>query len=144
MKARTGPGGHPRRGAQLVVSLVVLMLVGALAAALTRGLLDARRQALLAERGAQAGLLADAGIGRARARLARDPSYAGETWDVPAADLGGAGAARVTIAVTAADGGPARRRVAVRAEFPRGATLRARSSRDETISLGPRPSGDSP
>src|SRR5262245_45121579 len=110
---RTRPTPTRRRGVLLVMTLVVLVLVAILAAAFTAGLVNARRRALLAERGAQARLLADAGAARARARLARDPAYEGETWSIPAGELGGPDAATVVVAIEKRPGPDASCRVHV-------------------------------
>lgn len=80
----------------------------------------------------QSETLADAGLDRAFARLAADPSYAGERWEVSAASLGlpagdaGGPAAVVTIAV--ASEGEARM-VRVQADYPVEPERRVRSSR---------------
>lgn len=140
---KRGRGRHrPRRGMLLVVALVVLMLVALLAGAFASGLVGARRRALLVQREAQASLLADAGLARARLQLTRDPNFTGEDWTVPAGDLGGANAAKVAISVETIEAAPRVCRVRARAEFPSGTTSLARVSREVQIEVGQRPEGE--
>ncbi len=79
--------------AVLVCLIIITMLAGA---ALKVGL--ARRQELRSEeRQLQAEWLAEAGIQRGLARLAADPAYTGESWDIPARELDSPDSALVTI-----------------------------------------------
>ena len=141
-----------RRGLALVITLVVLALATLLGGALIQGIARERRAARDAERQAQADWLVAAGADRARARLAHG-DYHGETWNIPTNDLGGRGAARVVIEVAddtdkdknKDDGGAqARKRVTIRAEFPREELLQARRSRSFTVVVGRPPTGAEP
>jgi Tfp pilus assembly protein PilX len=123
-----------RRGSALVAALVALVLVGLLGGVLVRRGLEATRRAGLVAREAQAEALARSGLDRARARLTADADYAGETWDVDAAALGGRGAGRVQIEVRGA--GESSRRATVRAEFPAGAATPVRARREVTFEVG--------
>ena len=77
------------RGLAIVPALVCLVLVTMLCAAMLK-LAHAQRGATRdEERRMQAEWLAESGAARASARLAADAGYRGETWDVPAAALGG-------------------------------------------------------
>ncbi|MFO0958643.1 MAG: hypothetical protein U0800_14635 [Isosphaeraceae bacterium] len=143
MNAR-GPR-RARKGTMLILSLVALMLIAALAAAMAATIARARKEALIARQDAQAACLADAAVARAAARLAGDPAYAGETWEIAAEALEGAGPARVTIAVARLEGeGDDRRTVRARAEFFGRTNLPARSSREVNVRVGRSPTGATP
>ena len=118
---RSPPSGRSRtrrRGAALLVAIVLLTVVAALLTAAVRSAALAARATAPAADAVRADLLADAAAHLARARLAADPGYAGETWtpDTPAgpasaviqAAPAGDGGTRIT--VTATTGGAAARR----------------------------------
>jgi hypothetical protein len=113
-----------RPGAILVVALVCLLVVMSIVAGMIKGAIRERRQLHQYRDLRQTDLLVEAGADRAAARLAEDPEYRGETWRVPAEEIGHA-AGEVTIEVsrdesgapTAADGAPSLR-VRVSAEYP--------------------------
>lgn len=88
-----------RRGAILVITMVVLLLLSMLSAALLRLVLAERGRVRQEQFSRQVDLLVGAGRGRALARLKADPAWQGETWKIAAAELGGTHAAEVTIAV---------------------------------------------
>ena len=135
-----------RRGLALIVALAVLALVTLLASTLIQGIGHERRASQATERQAQADWLVRAGADRVRARLAQSGEYQGETWDIPAGELDGRNAARVVIAVADAknEGASARKRVTIRAEFPREELLQARRSRSFTVIVGRPPTGAEP
>src|SRR5436305_2022668 len=115
--------GRDRRRAMItIVVLVCLLVITLMAAALIR--LTRSHHALLRneERTLQAEWLAEPALRRASARLADDPKYAGETWSIPAEDLGGPDPGAVTIVVRPRDGEDAGRLVDVEvlADFPAG------------------------
>lgn len=95
-----------RRGFLLMSVLVCLALAMTLLAVQTRTLL--RERALLAsqQQALQSEYLANAGLARAKAQLAADPAYRGETWQLDAQQLGGRGTASVVISVTKQPGEP--------------------------------------
>ncbi len=142
MKTHTARGHG--RGFALILAMVVLAVASLLGGLMLQGLARHRQTLLLAERQAQAEWLVAAGQQRGRARLLEHDDYKGETWEIPTAELGGRGAARVMIAVTAEEGSPSRRRVAVRALFPLGELLQARRSRSFTVDVGRPPTGAQP
>lgn len=109
-----------RRGAILAAALVCLLIVLLFAGALVQAIVTQRRQARSQEPQSQAMHLADAGLRRAAFQLQQSPDYAGETWRVPAEQLGGAQAAEVLIHVTTLDAAPRERLVRVEARFPVG------------------------
>jgi hypothetical protein len=80
--------------------------------------------------GVQAQWLAEAGLERAAARLAGQPGYSGETWTIPAGQLGGNVGAVVRIRVESVARPPARRRVAVEADYPDDPLHRSRCTKE--------------
>lgn len=74
------PSSRKRRGAALIVALVVLALVSGFVAVWLSAALRQRRQLRFQEQRLQALLLAEAGLERAQAQLAAEPKYLGETW----------------------------------------------------------------
>jgi hypothetical protein len=92
-----------------------------------------------AERRLQAEWLAESAIDRAAARLDADPTYAGETWTIPADRLGSRDGASVRIDVAPVPDHPDRRLTRARADYPAEGPRRTRHSRALTITL--RPSG---
>ena len=85
----------------------------------------------------QAGWLAQSGLERAAARLARQRSFSGETWVLPAAALGGRQGGRVTIEVQTPAGRPGARQVRVTAFYPDRPYDRAQTSRRALVTLSP-------
>src|SRR5687768_2951716 len=88
-----------RRGAVLVAVLVVMMVASLLFGAMLRTNRDEHRLLRIYQQRLQAQELAQAGLERAAARLAGDDAYAGEIWQIPAAELTGADPAAVAIEV---------------------------------------------
>ena len=116
------------RGLTVVAVLVCLVIITIMAGALLRVGLAHRERAKAQEHRLQAEWLAESGIQRATARLAADPGYKGETWEVSARDLDATDDALVTITVEPAHDGKGRQ-VRVQADYPRDPTRRARHSR---------------
>jgi type II secretory pathway component PulK len=116
-----------RRGAALVVALVCLLIVMALLGTMLVGALRSGRQLRVERDRRQCELLLQAGLDRAALSLAADASYAGEAWDVPAAEIGVSGVGQVTIHVSRpGEGYP---QIRVRAEYPLGSAHSIRRSR---------------
>jgi hypothetical protein len=113
-----------------MICLLVLMII---AGAILRIGAAQRDEMRAQERRLQAEWLAEAGLRRALARLDVAPAYSGETWDIPARELGSADAATVAIAVERPSGDPNSRTIRVRADFPPDPPRRARCSRQVTI-----------
>jgi hypothetical protein len=86
--------------------LVCLALAMTLLAIQTRTLLRERAVLAAQQQALQSEYLADAGLARARAQLATDPAYRGETWQLDAQQLGGRGTASVVISVAEQPGEP--------------------------------------
>lgn len=111
----------PRRrrpGMILAIVLVALLVVMLLGASLANAFLAQRQFARHVERQQQAFWLAESALHRAAHRLANEPGYEGETWQVSADDLGGiyAGVAVVRVE-TVAEAEP-RYRIIVDASYP--------------------------
>lgn len=127
--------------AALVVALFVLV---ALAGGLLRVAWLRHSELRVAERRLQAEWLAESALDRASARLAADREYRGETWVIPAADVGGRDGGSVRIEVRPVPDHPDRRAIHARADYPTDEARRARRSRTLTITLAPERNGDSP
>lgn len=128
-----------RRGLTSIAVLVLLFVIGLISINLVKLGFTYRERARARERAIQSELLADAGLGRAFARLGADPAYQGERWEVPAASLGLAPAeepaAIVEIRVEAAPAGG--RSIHVQADYPPDPPRRARSSREAVFPAKP-------
>jgi hypothetical protein len=128
----------------MVPAMVCLVLVGLLCAAVLRLAHTQRGVVVAEEHRMQAEWLAESGLARAAARLADDPGYKGEIWDVAAGSLGGDEPGVVRIAVEAVKDAPKRRRVRAEADFPAGTPRRARLSKGIIVDVGTeRPGGPS-
>lgn len=128
-----------RRGLTSVVALIALVIIALVCAAILKVGLSRRVDLAGTERRLQADWLAESALDRASSRLALAPDYGGETWTIPAEDLGGRGPASVVIRVEPVADRPDRRRVVVQAEYPSGATLRARRGKEIVMQLTPNP-----
>jgi len=119
---------RPRSGVVLVAALVCLLVVMALLGSLLLGTLRTGRQ-LHAERDLrQCELLLQAGVDRAAYRVAKDTSYHGEAWTLPAAAIVGIGEGRVTVEVTRDADGKSQQ-LSIMAEYPVGDECSIRRSR---------------
>lgn len=125
---------HPRRGAALVVAIVMLVLVAGLLTAMTRLGLATRQRIALDERLAQAEWLAASGLERGVARLRGDPDFDGEDWEISEGILGGRLSALVSIAVESPAGGTDRV-VTARAELRLPPDRTIRRTRTATVSI---------
>jgi type II secretory pathway component PulK len=75
-----------KRGSGLVIALVTLLVVTSIMGSIMHALLTELRQTRQTAIEVQAQWLADAGVERAAARLAANPSYERETWKVDLPD----------------------------------------------------------
>jgi len=123
-----------RHGGFAVVVLVCLLVAGMVLASLVKLAMLQDRQSGRDQWRLQAGWLADSGINRAASRLAGNPDYAGETWEVGSDRLGGDGAT-VVIRVQNDKGGGRRRLVTAEAVFPAAGPEQARQTRQLFVSL---------
>jgi Tfp pilus assembly protein PilX len=93
-------GCQRRSGLVLVAALVCLLIVTSIVGSMLQSALRARRQ-LHAERDRrQTELLLAAGASRAAARLASEPEYRGDAWNLPAEEIVGLGEGRVTTEIS--------------------------------------------
>ena len=88
-----------RRGAFMVVVMICLLVSSLIVGALLKLALMQSRQLVQEQRQMQAEWLADSGLERAASRLATDPNYGGETWNIEPDSIGGQDAGLVTIKV---------------------------------------------
>ena len=86
-----------RRGSMTVFVLVCLLVIAMICGVLLRIGLTERERIRGEERKLQTEWLVESGLERAAAKLASDPKYGGETWDLAASDLNGPLPGRVTI-----------------------------------------------
>ena len=124
-----------RRGLVSVAVLIALIIIGIICAALLKVALARRAEVGLEERRIQAGWLAESGVERALARLSASSDYTGESWEVPAEEFGGRGAATVAIRVERVSNVPNRLKVHVQADYPNGSNLRCRQARDIIVPI---------
>ena len=149
-------GTKPRRGLMVVAVLVCLVVMMLLGAALLKVALLERENNREAERRLQTQWLVESGLERARARLAADASYSGETWTQSAADLGLAEPAPASALAPTADravgvvtisvdrSGAAGRLVRVQADYLRGGPHPSRHSEEQLIDLEAQKTGAKP
>ncbi len=128
-----------RRGLASVAVLVALLILGVIGLTLLKVGLARRAEVGAEERRLQADWLAESGLERASARLATAGDYPGETWEIPAEELGGRGPATVAIRVGPVADRPDRRKVRVQADYPTGSSLRTRKSRETLMEITPNP-----
>jgi type II secretory pathway component PulK len=124
-----------RCGMALIAALVALAVTSAVFAGILAGAATLRRQVRTHREQAQVRYLVDAGIQRAIARLRDSSSYRGETWLVPADQLGGSSPAEVVIQLSERENDPEKIEIAVRAEYPQNEFRRVRESRTVTVSF---------
>jgi hypothetical protein len=107
-----------RSGAILAMTLVCLLVVGALGAMLVQSALREAQQSRQREQQLQTLWLVESGLDRGLARLAASSDYTGETWQIAADALGGRDAATVGIVVETIEENTAARRITVEAIYP--------------------------
>ena len=132
-----------RRGLAIFPAFICLVLVTLMSGVLLKLAASHRALTRSEQRKAQADWLVESGVSRAAARLATNSAYPGETWEIPANEMAGGSAAIVRITVESMEKNKKGRRIRFEADYPRGDTLRARSSKSLSITLGPGTSGGS-
>ena len=140
MNYQTITKSRERRGVAVIVVLVCLAVVMALVVSWVKTAVLERRQLRALEDQAQAVWLAESGIERAAWQLLVNPAYAGETWQIAAAELGGQRGGVVTIridkpAAEAESDAAHLRTVVVTADFPAQSEHRARHSKQLNLTL---------
>lgn len=134
-RAKFGLESCSRRGAFMIVILVCLMVAGILLGSLLRLALLQSRQLGSEQMRLQAEWLADSGLERAGARLARDASYSGETWTIEPTRLGGTDGAAVIIRVENIQEQANNRSVVVEAAYPAEGPQQARRTRQAKFAV---------
>ena len=124
-----------RRGALMAAVLVLLLVSSMLILAWAKSVATTHRQMRVQQWRVQADLLAESALERAAAMLRRDAAYNGETWQVPAADLGGTYSGEAIITVDAPEGEPNSRNVRVQAFFPADSDQRAQKVKQAVVSV---------
>lgn len=123
----------PRRGAVALIALIALLLASAVGTALLKTSLADHRVVQSQQDRLQADWLAESGLSRAAARLAREQDYQGETWTIAAGDLGEHASGTVVISVEAGTAGSSIRRVTAAAVYRRGETAQSRSTKTADV-----------
>jgi type II secretory pathway pseudopilin PulG len=143
------------RGMTVVAVIVCLIIITMVSGAALKISLARRNLVRSQERRLQAEWLAESGAERAKAKLARDHAYTGETWALSARDLGQgehasapaksgdsiAVVARVTITAKQLPGAKTLRHVHIQADYPLDEAGRSRQTKEITIDLDSSPSG---
>lgn len=124
----------PRRGAVMLLVIVMLFVATLLMGTIVEGVLRGRRQLRQEQRRLQAHWLADAGLQRARHKLRTTPDYGGDTWRVSGPDA--SGEAEIVTTVT----GPSdAKQLTVVVDYPLGSPARVRVRRQTLVSLSLEP-----
>lgn len=121
------------RGAVVIVAMIALLLVAMIGVSLLKLALAQQRQVRREQVRLQAEWLAEAGLERGAAQLARDPEYGGEEWEIAAEELDGRRAGLVRIAVERSEARPDDVALKVIATFPRDTEQRAQVTRRANI-----------
>ena len=123
------------RGMVLIMFLVCLAIAAAMIAGAARIAITSHQATQTASWNEEARQLAESGVERAAAKLAADAAYAGETWNIPAAELGGQEAGVVRIEVKPAAGEEKRRTAKVEADFPDDPVHYARQQKEIIVDM---------
>jgi len=113
----TALGTPSRQGIAALIALVCLSLATVVGTLLLQAALGEQRYLSRLELQSQGDWLVEAGLSRARARLAKSARYSGETWTIPGSTLGRTQGAIVRITVRAAGSSKSGRQVEVSAIF---------------------------
>jgi Tfp pilus assembly protein PilV len=138
--ARLRKRGHDarrRRGVVVMVALVAIAIASAVFVSLLRLAAAEQGATRMEARRVQAAWLVESGLERAAARLAADPEYQGETWQIAAEALAGRERAVVRIDVQTVPEQAGRRQVVVRADYPDHPRHRARQSKQLVMEVSP-------
>ncbi len=123
-----------RRGAVMMLVIVMLFVATLLMGTIVEGVLRGRRQLRQEERRLQAHWLADAGLQRARHKLRMSPDYGGDAWRVSGPDA--SGEAEIVTTVT----GPSdAKQLTVVVDYPLGSPARVRVRWQTLVSLSLEP-----
>ena len=117
-----------RGGLALMVVLVALAIISAIGMSLLKSAISQHRQVARDVLVVQSRWLAESGIDRAAALLKTDEKAAGFQWSVPAEQLGGRHAAKVTIEIKPVENAPQRRQIVAATEYPAESPKRIRAT----------------
>lgn len=123
-----------RRGAALIIALVCIVILMFLLTSVLQFALMRRKASTLQINRAQASCLAESGVRLATARLAADPNYSGQTWEISPESLQGEYGATVAIEVKSAEEENVRL-VSVTANYPADPIKQARITKEITVEL---------
>ncbi len=115
--------------------MVALAVAGMMAVSIVRHSLVLRRAGRVEAWRVQADWLTESALERAAARLAADPDYKGETWNIAADAFDGNDDAAVKIDVAPVADRPDRRAVSVRADYPNDSHNRARQVKQAVVRI---------
>ena len=127
-----------RRGLTAVAVLVCLIIITMVSGAILKVSFTHRKELRSQEQRLQAEWLAEAGIQRGIARSTADLAYNGESWEIPARELGSPDSALVTIATRRTTGDTQHVEVRAQADYPLDPMRRARVTRFRIINLDSR------
>ncbi len=132
--------GAYRAGIVLFTTIVALLAATIIALGILRAAISQYGSIRDQRRQLQTEQLAQAAIGRALDRLRTAADYRGETWEVPADELGGPLAGEVLIEVSkpGVAGDDNTLKISVRADYPANQFYRSRQSRELLVTLKPR------
>jgi hypothetical protein len=128
-----------RRGGIMVIAMVCLVITTLILGSLLKMVTMHHTQMRYEQQRIQADWLAEAGLERAADKLTADPNYSGETWQIPAAEMGGEQGGSVQIAIEPAPGHPDQRIVSVAAIFPTETKRFAKRSKKVTVRAQAKP-----
>lgn len=109
---------HPRRATVLVICIVCLLLLSMTVGVLIRAAVLHRNQTRTMLPQVQAEWLAHSAAEVAADRLQTEPGWTGDTWTVPADELGGDTAAQITIQVTSDADVASQRSAQITVDYP--------------------------
>jgi Tfp pilus assembly protein PilV len=124
-----------RHGFALLAVMICLIAVSVLVVGWFKSAAFERQQVRAAERRLQADWLAEAAVNRAAALLDQNPNYAGETWNLSAAELAASDAAAIEIRVAPETDRPERRSIQVAADFPADSLRNVRVTKEIAVDL---------
>ena len=130
---------RPRCAAVLLAVLVCLVVMGTVMLAILRSAASEQRQLRGRQQQMQAERLAEAALERALAQVRAAAEYSGETWRVPAEEMGGRFAGVASIRVEPIAERRHERRVVVSADYPDDNVYRTRTTREAVITIDNRP-----
>jgi hypothetical protein len=129
------PAATDRHGAILAGVIIILAMIMLLAGTMVKRIVASHHRGDAHQRHLQSMLLAEAGMRRAVARLAREPDYRGEQWVVTPEQLEGAWRADVDIEVEPVPDGTDSMAVTVECRYPPHPELQVLCRRERVVSI---------